>query len=107
MVNPLSKKLNGKWRFYWQMGVEGLPEQFQAENFDDSGWNEIEVPGVWQLQGYGKPIYLSSSYPDAIETAKDKIPAINHAKNEVGIYRRTFTVPAEWKASRFSFISGR
>lgn len=82
------------------MGVEGLPEQFQAENFDDSGWNEIEVPGVWQLQGYGKPIYLSSSYPDAIETAKDKIPAINHAKNEVGIYRRTFTVPAEWKGKQ-------
>lgn len=77
--SPYQKKLNGKWRFYWQMGVEGLPEQFQAENFDDSGWNEIEVPGVWQLQGYGKPIYLSSSYPDAIETAKDKIPAINHA----------------------------
>lgn len=98
--SPYQKKLNGKWRFYWQMGVEGLPEQFQAENFDDSGWNEIEVPGVWQLQGYGKPIYLSSSYPDAIETAKDKIPAINHAKNEVGIYRRTFTVPAEWKGKQ-------
>lgn len=52
------------------------------------------------MQGYGKPIYLSSSYPDAIETAKDKIPAINHAKNEVGIYRRTFTVPAEWKGKQ-------
>ena len=47
-----------------------------------------------------KAIYLSSSYPDAIETAKDKIPAINHAKNEVGIYRRTFTVPAEWKGKQ-------
>lgn len=98
--SPYQKMLNGKWRFYWQMGVEGLPEQFQAEDFDDRGWNEIEVPGVWQLQGYGKPVYLSSSYPDAIETAKDKIPAIDHAKNEVGIYRRTFTVPAEWEGKQ-------
>lgn len=98
--SPYQKTLNGNWRFYWQMGVEGLPERFQAEDFDDKGWNEIEVPGVWQLQGYGKPVYLSSSYPDAIETAKDKIPAIDHAKNEVGIYRRTFTVPSEWEGKQ-------
>lgn len=98
--SPYKKTLNENWRFYWQMGVEGLPDNFQAEDFDDGSWDEIEVPGVWQLQGYGKPIYLSSSYPDAIETAKDKIPAINHAKNEVGIYRRTFTVPAQWEGKQ-------
>lgn len=117
--SPYKKTLNGKWRFYWQMGVEGLPEHFQAEGFDDSAWGEVEVPGVWQLQGYGKPVYLSSSYPEAIETAKEKIPAIDHAKNEVGIYRRTFTVPAEWegkqlflhfgavKSAFFLYINGR
>lgn len=98
--SPYQKMLNGKWRFYWQMGIEGLPADFQAETFDDASWDEVNVPGVWQLQGYGKPVYLSSSYPDAIETAREKIPAIDHAKNEVGIYRRTFTIPAEWKGKQ-------
>lgn len=95
--SPYQKPLNGSWRFYWQMGVEGLPEHFQSEGFDDSAWDFIEVPGVWQLQGYGKPVYLSSSYPDAIETAREKIPAIHHDKNEVGIYRTRFTVPEQWE----------
>lgn len=117
--SPYQKSLNGFWRFYWQMGVEGLPEHFQAESFDDRAWDTIEVPGVWQMQGYGKPVYLSSSYPDAIETAKDKIPAIDHDKNEVGIYRTCFTVPEQWegmqvflhfgavKSAFFLYINGR
>ena len=51
------------------------------------------MPSVWQLRGYGKNVYLCSFVPGALSTSKRKIPQISHSKNEVGIYRRKFTVP--------------
>lgn len=88
--------LNGTWKFYWQMGVENLPSGFEKDEFDHSSWADTPVPSVWQLNGYGKPIYLCNSYPDVLSTKKNEIPKINHEKNEVGIYQRTFEIPAEW-----------
>ena len=111
--------LNGSWRFFWQQGVDTLPEGFSAADYDDSGWDTIQVPSVWQLKGYGKPIYLCAFLPDALSTAKNEIPKIDHAKNEVGIYRRSFTLPESFESKRifinfgavkagfFLYINGR
>lgn len=88
--------LNGEWKFYYQMGTE-LPENFAEKQLDDTKWNTITVPSVWQLEGYGKPYYYSSSYPQAINTKKKHIPQISHELQEYGIYRRTFTVPEHFK----------
>ena len=46
--------LNGEWKFYYQMGTE-LPENFAEKQLDDTKWNTITVPRVWQLAGYGTP----------------------------------------------------
>ena len=46
------QSLNGKWKFYWQRGLKNQPENFQLTSFDDSHWDEINVPSVWQTQGY-------------------------------------------------------
>ena len=89
--------LNGTWQFYWQMGVENLPKDFWKDSFDYSSWAQMPVPSVWQLNGYGKPIYLCNSYPDVLSTKEKEIPKINHEQNEVGIYRRTFEIPADWE----------
>ena len=96
--SPYRMSLNGKWRFYWLQGVDTpLPEGYYQPDFSgESSWDEITVPGVWQMSGYGKPIYLSSSYPAAIDVRKGKIPSISHKLNEVGIYRRTFTIPGSF-----------
>lgn len=96
--SPYRLSLNGKWKFYWQQGVDTpLPQGYQEKGFAGEGsFDEVEVPGVWQLQGYGKPIYLSSSYPAAIGTKKSSIPSISHKQNEVAIYRRRFTVPQQF-----------
>lgn len=88
--------LNGEWKFYYQTGVE-LPENFKEKEIDDTKWDSITVPGVWQLSGYGKPYYYSSSYPQAIDTQKRKIPHISHELQEYGIYRRTFEMPVYFK----------
>ena len=93
--SPYKLSLNGTWKFYWQMGVENLPADFWKDSFDDKAWTDMPVPSVWQLNGFGKPIYLCNSYPDVLSTKEKEIPTINHEKNEVGIYRRSFEIPAD------------
>ncbi len=104
--SPYKLSLNGKWKFYWQMGVENLPSGFSRPDFSDESWDTIDVPSVWQLKGYGKPIYLCNSYPDALSTKKSEIPKIDHSKNEVGIYRRTFFVPEDWENKQIYIVFG-
>ena len=65
---------------------------------DISRWGRITVPGVWQLQGWGRPpIYLAHSFPEGVDTDPERIPYIDPKINEIGIYRRKFSVPAGWK----------
>ena len=94
--SPYKMTLNGVWKFYWQLGLESIRCDYQRADFDDSGWDDAEVPSLWQLKGYGKPIYLCNSYPKALSVKKDKIPLIDHNQNEVGVYRRSFAVPEGW-----------
>lgn len=91
--SPYKFLLDGKWQFYHQMGTKNLPNNFYDRDFNDSFWDKVQVPSLWQLKGYSKPYYLAFAYPPAIETGKRKIPAIKDHLNEVGIYRRTFKVP--------------
>ncbi len=84
--------LNGEWRFYYQKGAE-LPSKITNAETDDSCWDMITVPSVWQMKGYGLPYYFASSYPQAINTKKKMIPHISHELQEVGVYRRTFELP--------------
>lgn len=84
--------LNGEWKFYYQKGIE-LPLNITRIDLDDSDWNKIKVPSVWQLQGYGSPYYFATSYPQAIDTNKKTIPHISHELQEVGVYRRVFELP--------------
>ena len=116
---PTKLSLNGMWRFFWQMGVEATPTDWLAEDYDDSAWAPMPVPSVWQLHGYGKPIYLCAFFPKALSTVKSEIPKIDHARNELGVYRRKFTLPETFagkriflqfgavKAGFFLYINGR
>ena len=92
--------LNGIWKFKWQMGVINQPHGFVRTDFDDSGWDDITVPSVWQLCGYGKPIYLCSSMPAQVSTVKSQIPRVSRDKNEIGFYRRKFTLPENFEGRR-------
>ncbi len=97
---PLRLSLNGTWKFYWQQGVDNLRTDYYADGYDDSAWDDIEVPSVWQLKGYGKPIYLCNSYPKALSNSKNELPKINHDLNEIGVYRRRFTIPESFAGKR-------
>ena len=55
--------LNGKWKFNWVAKPEERPLGFYKPGFDVSKWDEIVVPGNWQMQGFGIPIYTNINYP--------------------------------------------
>ena len=95
--SPFKMSLNGMWKFHWQRGIKkGLPAGFYEDGFNPKDWDDIEVPSIWQLKGYGVPVYYASTFPRAICRKEKKIPKIDHALQEVGIYRRNFSVPDNW-----------
>ena len=55
--------LDGQWKFRWAKDPESRPIGFEREDFDVSAWDDITVPSNWQMEGYGKPIYINMSYP--------------------------------------------
>jgi beta-galactosidase len=57
--------LDGQWLFHWSKKPEERPFNFYKEDYDVSQWGKITVPGNWQLQGYGTPIYVNMNYPFA------------------------------------------
>ena len=53
--------LDGQWLFHWSRKPEERPADFYKEDYDVSQWKKISVPGNWQLQGCGTPIYVNMS----------------------------------------------
>ncbi|MDR2840517.1 MAG: DUF4981 domain-containing protein, partial [Paludibacter sp.] len=103
--SPYFLSLNGVWKFHWVSSPEKRPLDFYKTTFNDKSWATIPVPSNWEMHGYGTPIYVSAGYPFAIDPPRvTGTPKSNYTsfveRNPVGSYRRTFTVPAEWKNRR-------
>lgn len=100
--SPYYRSLNGKWKFNWVRNPDNRPVDFYKPSFHTGGWAEINVPGNWERQGYGTAIYVNENYEfdDPMFNFKKNPPLVPHAENEVGSYRRTFTVPADWEGRR-------
>ena len=93
---PFFMSLDGVWKFKHSFG-DRLPAGYSEPGTLDSGWDDITVPIVWQLQGFGTPYYYANSYPQAIDTRLSKIPNISRELQESGVYRRRFTVSDDFK----------
>jgi beta-galactosidase len=87
--------LNGAWRFFWVKDADARPADFFKTNYDDRGWQSISVPGLWELHGYGSPIYVNNGYAWRNQF-KNNPPEIPVENNNVGSYRREITIPAVW-----------
>ncbi len=91
--SDLYKSLNGTWRFRYLRNPGQIPADFSKDSIDESRWNNIEVPGNWQLQGnYDPPVFTNITHP-----FKADPPRVPHDYNPTGLYRRKFTVPDSWK----------
>lgn len=96
-MSSLYMLLNGNWKFAYSPTPEEAPKHFYCQDFVCSGWNDIKVPGHWQLQGYGKPHYTDLYYP--FPTLPPNVPT----ENPTGCYRREFSIPEDW-AGRNVFV---
>lgn len=92
------KSLNGNWKFAFAKNPKEREKLFYKEDFDCSSWDEIKVPGHWQLQGYDYPQYTNVVYP-WVKTEDIKAPFAPEKYNPVGSYVKTFTVPSQWKGN--------
>ena len=107
--------LDGTWKFHWVAHPESRPKDFYKRDFDASKWDNVQVPMNWNVYGlqadgtqkYGTPIYVNQpvifKHSVAVGDWKGGVmrePAPHHTtykhRNEVGSYRRTFTVPEAW-----------
>ena len=93
--------LNGKWKFNYVENFADRPTDFMAPHTDVSKWPDINVPGNWELQGFGTPIYVNQSYEFCSPGYspywdKPNPPYVPKEWNPTGTYRRTFTLPADW-----------
>lgn len=89
--------LSGTWKFHWVENASQRPvKDFYNINFDDSSWGEMPVPGVWELNGYGDPIYVNVGYAWRGHFPNNP-PVVPDTMNHVGTYRRSFTIPSDWK----------
>ena len=101
-ASPWYLDLNGQWDFKWSQSPTVRPEGFQAPSYNIDGWDKITVPGNWQTQGYGNKLYVNTTYEFDSEyfNFKKNPPLVPVDSNEVGSYRREFTIPAAWDGRR-------
>ena len=88
--------LNGTWKFNWVQNADQRPTDFYKVDFNDKGWDNIQVPGVWELNGYSDPIYVNVGYPWRSQY-KNNPPYVPTVNNHVGTYRKEIELPADWK----------
>jgi beta-galactosidase len=90
------QSLNGMWKFNWSENPASRPIDFHKDDFDISAWKDIQVPSTIEIQGYGYPIYVNSSY-EFEHLMKPDPPHVPSVYNPVGSYRMSFIIPENWK----------
>ena len=114
--SSLYKSLDGTWRFHWVRTPEERPKDFYRTDYDASSWDEVSVPMNWNVYGiqrdgkqkYGTPIYVNQpvifyhkvrpgDWREGVMRTPPKEWTTYRDRNEVGSYRRTFTLPTGWK----------
>jgi beta-galactosidase len=96
-ASPSIQSLNGSWKFRYSPNPAARPVGFERPGFDDKAWSPITVPGNWEMQGFGIPIYSNLTYPFSFDRDNPRVPRDD---NPVGSYRTSFTVPAGWAGRR-------
>ncbi len=86
------KLLNGTWKFDYNDNLTLMESGWELKEFDDSAWDELNVPSNWQMHGYSIPVYTNVNYPIPYD------PPYVPDENPVGCYRKKFNLPKDWNA---------
>jgi len=93
--SPYYQSLSGRWKFKWVPKVAQIPQGFYKTDYDVKSWATIPVPGTWEFNGFGTPIYVSEGFG-----FKPNPPFIDREDSPVGAYRQEFTLKDDWKGRR-------
>lgn len=96
-MNYLS--LEGTWKFNWVANADERPTDFYKTALDDSKWNNIQMPGNWEMLGYGLPEYVNVGFGWRGHFDQQP-PAVPTKDNHVGSYRREINIPSNWDGKR-------
>ena len=96
-MNYLS--LEGTWKFNWVANADERPTDFYKTDLDDSKWNNIQMPGNWEMLGYGQPEYVNVGFAWRGHFDQQP-PAVPIKDNHVGSYRREINIPSNWDGKR-------
>lgn len=91
--------LNGKWKFNWVKDLTDRPVNFYKTDFEDKNWVDFPVPGIWELNGYGDPLYRNAGYAWSNQFRPNP-PLVETKNNHVGSYRKTIVLPSGWKGQQ-------
>ena len=100
-----TQSLNGMWKFHWNETIEGRLKGFEAVTYNDASWGEMPVPGLWELNGFGAPVYVNDGYAWH-HRYKNNPPYPPTEKNYVGQYRRVFDMDSSWKGKQVVLCIG-
>lgn len=93
--SPYFQSLDGNWKFRWVPKIAEIPSDFYKENYDISSWVEMPVPGNWEFNGYGIPMYVNTGFG-----FPKNPPHIDKEDSPAGAYRHTFNIPDSWDGRR-------
>lgn len=97
--SPNFMSLNGIWKFNGVDNADQRPADFYKVDINDADWKTMPVPGIWEVNGFGDPLYVNTLYPwDG--HAPYTPPIVPIEQNRVGSYRRVITIPADWKGKQ-------
>lgn len=91
--SPYYSLLNGTWKFFFVDSYKDLPQNITDPSVNTSSWDDITVPGNWEVQGHGVAIYTNHGYEFK---QKNPQPPLLPEANPVGVYRRDIEIPASW-----------
>jgi beta-galactosidase len=99
--------LNGSWKFKWVEKPADAPKDFANENYNDTAWDNFQVPSNWEFKGYGIPIYVNHTYEfnhqnksSDLKIYFPKPPELPENENPVGSYRKKIVIPADWNGKQ-------
>ncbi|TDW47871.1 beta-galactosidase [Flavobacterium sp. 270] len=88
--------LNGAWKFKYVTSPNDLPAGFENTKFDDKNWDNFKIPASWDVNGYGYPVYVNTTYDFDYLMAPNP-PFVPTSYNPTGVYRREITVDKSWE----------
>lgn len=111
--------LHGTWKFKWVHDADKRPTDFYKTDYDDSDWDNFPVPGIWEVNGYGDPVYVNIGFAWRYQFDWNQPLNIPTKDNHVGTYRKTIDIPQNWNgrqiiahfgavsSNMYLFVNGR